>query len=85
MSWRPSGWNGARIAHNALRDNEPWLEDEHTACREAGASAILESLTKHGAYTNGTAPILSINVLLGEKGWIVFIPDKDTAREVVNG
>lgn len=44
--YRPEGFDAEEIAHKALRDNESWLEDEHTACVEAGADAMLEGLFK---------------------------------------
>ena len=63
---RPPGWDAYKGAHDALRDNNPWFEDEHTACYEAGADAMLEALRGDKSLYN-----------LGEvTGTWVFIPDE---------
>ena len=42
--YRPGEWDAEKGAHIALRDNNTWFEDEHTACYEAGADAIVRHL-----------------------------------------
>ncbi len=78
---RPDGWDADEGAHNALRDNNSWLEDEHTACYEAGADAMLEGLKKDGEYihNNGLSPygfVLGRTIKRGEKGYLAFIPEE---------
>ena len=48
---------------------------------EAGADAMLESLKKNGEYLHntGTMPygyVLGRSLKLGDKGWLVFIPEE---------
>lgn len=66
--WRPEDWK------NPTPD---LLNDIAYDAYEDGADAILEALRKHGEYTDGMASTLSINVRPEQKGWLVFIPDKE--------
>ncbi|KKN17523.1 hypothetical protein LCGC14_0965080 [marine sediment metagenome] len=70
--YRPEDWNAEKGAHTALRDNNTWFEDEHTACYEAGADAMLEALRMQ----NVTLPDIIHHYLLGKVGWLVFIPEE---------
>lgn len=79
--YRPEGWDGYEGAHNALRDDNSWLEDEHTACYEAGADAMLEGLLKlpvslkKDGQTWLIDPAFAINAW--KKGYLVFIPEEE--------
>lgn len=82
--FRPDGWDAEEIAHAALRNNEPYLVDEYTACCEAGADAMLEELKKNTLYSNDDEKtfcaqhIKSVDMLNAtnyRKGRLVFIPD----------
>ena len=82
---RPNNWKNP---HRAM-ENIPFADlfdahmrqksDDRYRAYEAGADAILEALKEEGKYTEGKAPTLSINVLPEQKGWLVFIPDKEAS------
>lgn len=76
--WRPNDWkNPHNPEANIFPDEVSWtcVRREHNAF-EAGADAMLEGLKKLGKHTDGTAPTLSIDVLLGQSGYLILIPDK---------
>lgn len=73
--YRPEGWDADKDAHIALRDNDTWVEDEHTACYEAGADAMLVGLRKEGKHTDALPSNFSITV--DKKGVLVFIPEEE--------
>lgn len=66
--WRPDGFKELLVKRGI---------DFGSPIGEAFADAILEALKKKGKHTDGLAPTLSINVRPEQKGWLVFIPDKE--------
>ena len=75
-SWRPDGWDAEDIYATT-----EWIGMEQTDLVEAGADAIVEAQKEEGQYVQntGTSPYgiaLVRQLKLGEKGWIVFIPDE---------
>ena len=78
--WRPNDWKNPyhkfilRPSINIQEVIGQYCESSY----EAGADAYGKALKEEGKYTEGKSPTLSISVLPGQKGWLVFIPDEES-------
>jgi len=79
--WRPENWD--EIVKDAFKKhNMETALFSHRYVADFIASAMLEALKKDGTYLHntGTMPygfVLGRSLKLGEKGWLVFIPEEE--------
>jgi len=88
--WRPEGWVNKHyhiIEERKERLTEPmnttfgFVKDLQGWAYESGADAMLEALRSGATYlnndgTHGYGLVLGRKLERGEKGWLIFIPDK---------
>ena len=76
MSWinnRPDDWNVGGGYEDEV--DGLFVSDTCHLAFERGADAMLGKLKEAGTYIRGYG--MGVSLTLGEKGWVVFIPDEE--------
>ena len=89
MSWinnRPKNWENDKFHCLMQLTKGGGTHADVYEVYEAGADAILKALVSDGKYLHntGTMPygyVLGRSLKLGEKGWLVFIPDEGASDD----